>query len=187
MGWLSLYRRYSYGPELPPPAFGLTGFAIPTSFGAAASGTYLYSGDSNYDWGQGLPELDRWQEEHAQPQVAVWYFGQPFCLDSRRYHPLDLGGVAVDGPGGVREQVRGRIVAVSLTLLYAQGDGTAPVWFRANSRSAAHGLISSMISPESRRSLSYRVAGRPLVEACRLGDVLCVVSSPPPWLQSFFT
>ncbi len=33
--------------------------------------------DSNYDWGQGIPDLLRWYEENGRPAqgIAVWYFG----------------------------------------------------------------------------------------------------------------
>src|SRR5207245_1176379 len=36
---------------------------------------YLYLSDSNYDWGQGLPELARWQRHHRDTPLEVWYFG----------------------------------------------------------------------------------------------------------------
>ena len=36
---------------------------------------YLHLSDSNYDWGQGLPELARWQRSRGGPPVDVWYLG----------------------------------------------------------------------------------------------------------------
>lgn len=42
-------------------------------WGGPESG-YLLASDSNYDWGQGLPELARWHDAHPGP-LAVWYFG----------------------------------------------------------------------------------------------------------------
>jgi hypothetical protein len=31
--------------------------------------------DSNYDWGQGLPQLREWWQHHDQPDLYVWYYG----------------------------------------------------------------------------------------------------------------
>ena len=31
--------------------------------------------DANYDWGQGLMDLDRWTAEHGLPTAKVWYYG----------------------------------------------------------------------------------------------------------------
>jgi hypothetical protein len=48
---------------------------------------YLYVSDSNYDWGQGLPELAQWQQERSAP-VTVWYFGlDPRYPDLVRFDP----------------------------------------------------------------------------------------------------
>jgi hypothetical protein len=49
---------------------------------------YLYVSDSNYDWGQGLPELAQWQQERSAP-VKVWYFGlDPRYPDLARFDPV---------------------------------------------------------------------------------------------------
>ena len=42
-------------------------------WGGANEG-YRVVSDSNYDWGQGLPELARWRRQRQQ-RLAVWYFG----------------------------------------------------------------------------------------------------------------
>jgi hypothetical protein len=31
--------------------------------------------DANYDWGQGLKDLDRWTADHGLPTAKVWYYG----------------------------------------------------------------------------------------------------------------
>jgi len=71
---------------------------------------YRVVSDSNYDWGQGLPELAEWQRAQQQP-LAVWYFG----TDTRfpeivRINPRnsDFEPLAIDG----------RALAVSSSLLY---------------------------------------------------------------------
>src|SRR5262249_1504837 len=40
-------------------------------WGGTKSG-YVRVSDANYDWGQGLPELARWQEQHGAARLAVW-------------------------------------------------------------------------------------------------------------------
>ncbi|MFM8272972.1 MAG: hypothetical protein ACKODX_11640 [Gemmata sp.] len=45
------------------------------AWGGRAAGNSLLH-DSNYDWGQGLPELRRWNAAHnGDEPLAVWYFG----------------------------------------------------------------------------------------------------------------
>ncbi|MGH9383214.1 MAG: hypothetical protein ACRD2N_02830 [Vicinamibacterales bacterium] len=66
---------------------------------------YLYVSDSNYDWGQGLPELWEWQASRSAP-VTVWYFGTDTRfpslprLDARTLdpaNPLPSGGYLAVG------------------------------------------------------------------------------------------
>lgn len=71
---------------------------------------YRAVSDSNYDWGQGLPELSAWQRADGRP-MAIWYFG----TDTRfpelvRFNPR--------APGGDRRALDGRLLAVSASLLY---------------------------------------------------------------------
>lgn len=78
-------------------------------WGGAENG-YRVVTDSNFDWGQGLPELARWQQADGRP-MAIWYFG----TDTRfpelvRYYPGD--------PNVSRDTVNGRLLAVSASFLY---------------------------------------------------------------------
>lgn len=81
---------------------------------------YHVVSDSNYDWGQGLPELAQWQQSHGGPTL-IWYFGtDPRFPQLRRFDPR-------------RESVdlklpQARYLAVSTSLLYggyltAEGPG----------------------------------------------------------------
>ena len=36
---------------------------------------YRYLSDSNYDWGQGLDDLRRWEEKSGHTDVKIWYYG----------------------------------------------------------------------------------------------------------------
>ena len=94
-------------------------------WGGTRTGYRLLS-DSNYDWGQGLLELNEWRERRGLAEIDVWYFG----LDPRvRQPPFQV--VLLHSEEWLRgqspaEAVRGRLVAVSTTLLYgAYAKGTA--------------------------------------------------------------
>lgn len=71
---------------------------------------YRVVSDSNYDWGQGLPELADWQQSHGSP-TAVWYFGtDPRFPDLQRYDPRRGALTALEA--------RPNYLAVSTSLLY---------------------------------------------------------------------
>jgi hypothetical protein len=44
------------------------------AWGGTEAGEHLLH-DSNYDWGQGLPELREWCDERGVDRMAVWYYG----------------------------------------------------------------------------------------------------------------
>jgi hypothetical protein len=76
--------------------------------------------DSNYDWGQGLKELAHWEHDHGVARVAVWYYGTDPGLGRGRFEPLPLHALPIKDSADVSRYVRGRLVAASTTLLYAQ-------------------------------------------------------------------
>jgi len=87
------------------------------AWGGTRTGYQLLS-DSNYDWGQGLLELDQWRRQRAVETIDVWYFG----LDPRVHLPpfrdLPLHSDAWLGGRSPVSAVRGKYVAVSTTLLH---------------------------------------------------------------------
>jgi hypothetical protein len=78
---------------------------------------YLCLSDSNYDWGQGLRELARWHEKN-NAQLDVCYFGSDPAIHKLGLRALTLEKLALHGPDGMLEQVRGHFLAVSTTALY---------------------------------------------------------------------
>jgi hypothetical protein len=84
--------------------------------------TYKYLGDSNYDWGQGLKDLDRWTAEHGLPQADVWYYGMDPVIrrdHDRRLLALHNGKLYdIQSPADTWKYVRGKVVAVGFTMLY---------------------------------------------------------------------
>jgi hypothetical protein len=86
-------------------------------WGGTARG-YLRLSDSNYDWGQGLKELDRWQRAHGVDLLEVWYFGTDPILKRLPLREVPLHSLPLQTPQDVTSQVRGRYLAVSTTLLF---------------------------------------------------------------------
>ena len=83
-----------------------------------ASRAYLCLSDSNYDWGQGVKELRRWQREQGLKQLDVWYFGADPAVNVPPLRHLPLHQLPLNQPQDVRAFVQGDYVAVGATLLY---------------------------------------------------------------------
>lgn len=83
---------------------------------------YLYVSDSNYDWGQGVPELLRWQERHGHAPLDVWYFGRDPRAMQGDLRYLQLQDVPLVDPADLVNWVQGRYLAVSTTMLYGGYD-----------------------------------------------------------------
>jgi hypothetical protein len=79
---------------------------------------YLYVSESNYDWGQGLKELENWRRQKELATLDVWYFGADPDLNRLPLHALPLHTLPIQSEQDVVEVLRGRRVAVSTTLLY---------------------------------------------------------------------
>jgi hypothetical protein len=79
---------------------------------------YLLLSDSNYDWGQGLCELERWRQKHTQDPLDVWYFGTDPALRMLPMKETRLQAMALYGPGDVLARLRGHYLAVSTTVLH---------------------------------------------------------------------
>jgi hypothetical protein len=77
--------------------------------------------DANYDWGQGLTDLDRWTAEHGLPTTRVWYYGMDPAMGTSnerlmRLHDKDEWPART--PADVASHVRGKVVAVGSSLRY---------------------------------------------------------------------
>ncbi len=97
---------------------------------------YLLLSDSNYDWGQGLHELARWQERHHAAPLDVWYFGSDPTVRRLPVRVLPLHALPLQGPEDVLAQVRGHYLAVGTTLLHGRtteqpGHRTAAAFLRS--------------------------------------------------------
>jgi hypothetical protein len=85
---------------------------------------YLCLSDSNYDWGQGLRALERWERRHGLSDMNVWYFGTDPVLKTLPVHPLPLHTLPINAPADLLAAVRGHYLAVSTTFLYGSYTNT---------------------------------------------------------------
>jgi hypothetical protein len=79
---------------------------------------YRWVSDSNYDWGQGLKDLEKWRLEQAVNSMNIWYFGTDPSITRLPLRHLPLHILPISSPQDVRMHARGSLLAVSTTLLY---------------------------------------------------------------------
>jgi hypothetical protein len=72
--------------------------------------------DSNYDWGQGLPELADWQQGHPDAPLQLWYFGTDPRAGREPFHAISPGSLS-DG-GELHHLCHGGYLAASTTHVY---------------------------------------------------------------------
>jgi Dolichyl-phosphate-mannose-protein mannosyltransferase len=85
-------------------------------WGGTARGYELVS-DSNYDWGQGVPELLAWQRQSGSA-VDVWYFGRDLKCYKPPLRGVHLQNLSIEGPDDIVRNLQGRYLAASMTLVY---------------------------------------------------------------------
>jgi hypothetical protein len=66
------------------------GLAYANELAGGPGRVHEHLGDSNCDWGQGLPDLAAWQRDHADAPLAVWYFGSDPLLTTLPVEPVEL-------------------------------------------------------------------------------------------------
>jgi len=91
-------------------------------WGGPAQGYRLVS-DSNYDWGQGLDDLARWQERSRVADLDVWYYGTDPLLAAMSVRNLRLHTMSVATESDLIAIVGGRVLAVGATVLFGPSFG----------------------------------------------------------------
>lgn len=94
------------------------GLAYVNGFWGGTADGYRLVSDSNYDWGQGLKELRRWQQLRGEAPLDVWYFGTDGLVRQEPLHLMPLHALPIHDRDDVIRAVRGRLLAVSTTILY---------------------------------------------------------------------
>lgn len=102
---------------------------------------YIHVSETNYDWGQGLPELEHWRQANGLPALDIWYFGTDPALSRLPLRNVPFHVLPIEQPRDVLAHIRGRYLAVSTTLLYGMAADTPAnrnaVEFLRNCRPAA--------------------------------------------------
>jgi hypothetical protein len=86
-------------------------------WGGTRTGYRLLS-DSNYDWGQGLLELEQWRKEHGVETIDVWYFGVDPRAQVPPFRLLPMHSREWLGDRSPALAADDKIVAVGTTLLF---------------------------------------------------------------------
>lgn len=88
---------------------------------------YLCLSDSNYDWGQGVKELEQWRRRQGLPELDVWYFGSDPAVGEGPLRMVKLHVLPLAGPTDVTRFVPGRYLAASTTMVYGTSTRDAVV------------------------------------------------------------
>ena len=86
-------------------------------WGGTANGYRIVS-DSNYDWGQGLPELLKWQQNHHDQPLDVWYYGVDPEMKQMPFRDAKLHCMPLKQPDDTATYIQNRYLAVATTLRY---------------------------------------------------------------------
>jgi len=79
---------------------------------------YLLLSESDYDHGQGLPDLANWQQQHDSPPLDVIYFGRDPAIHRMSVQQIPLRPAPVTLP----PTKAGRYLAISTTYLYGANE-----------------------------------------------------------------
>jgi hypothetical protein len=122
----STWRRYSLravivsglGWTVIVSAFGWpNGISFVNDLWGGTRNGYTLVSDSNYDWGQGLKELARWERRHNVATLNVWYYGTDEMLHSPQFKDTPLHAMDLCDRN-IGRALWARYLAVSTTLLY---------------------------------------------------------------------
>lgn len=96
------------------------------AWGGQEGGTHLLH-DSNYDWGQGVPELRAWNEAHngGQP-ISVWYYGSDPDVARAPLMQLGVSWIPVQYEGDLKNICPTKYLAVSISILSNNPAPTPP-------------------------------------------------------------
>ncbi len=78
---------------------------------------YRALSDSNYDWGQGLPDLLPYTAP-GQPPLAVWYYGTDPAAFRAPFIPMQLHTMPFSSPEDIKRIVGPARLAVGASILY---------------------------------------------------------------------
>ncbi len=90
-------------------------------FGGTKAG-YLVLSDSNYDWGQGIPELLEWHRKHSDVSLFLWYFGADSSAAREPFRSVDAA--MFRNADELIRMCHGGYLAASTSQIYGKGFAT---------------------------------------------------------------
>lgn len=114
-GWIALgiaWSAFSAARVFP------NGLAYANEIWGGTRDSYHLLSDSNFDWGQGLPELRAWASRKSVTTLDVWYFGRDPSSQNPPMRELPLHSREFVAGRSCAEITAGKCVAVSITLLH---------------------------------------------------------------------
>jgi hypothetical protein len=103
------------------------GICYTNSLWGGTSRGYLYLSDSNYDWGQGVPDLERWRRSRGLARIAVFYFGTDPRIRDEGFFAIRPEDFSVANLPAIARREGLRYLAVSTTLAYGNYDAAVPL------------------------------------------------------------
>lgn len=88
---------------------------------------YFYLSDSNYDWGQGVPELERWRRERGVKRIAVLYYGTDPAIAKPEFFALTPFNFSIATMPALARREAFRFVAAGTTVAYGVFDFSVPL------------------------------------------------------------
>jgi hypothetical protein len=79
---------------------------------------YRYVSETNYDWGQGLKQLEEWVNQHQVHRIDIWYYGTDTACKRPPFREVGFHQLPLKCPDDLLPHVQGHVVAVGLTHLY---------------------------------------------------------------------
>ncbi len=102
---------------VPPLAVWPNGLSYINALWGGPQQGYRYLSDSNYDWGQGLKELDEWRQIHGNHNLRIWYFGTDPRM-KRKDSFVFLHSLPLQSEEDVKARVGGSYLAVATSILH---------------------------------------------------------------------
>jgi hypothetical protein len=88
---------------------------------------HLRMHDSNFDWGQGLPELIRWKDQHPGRPLYMWYFGTDPGVNENGLTHLEVHRLPLKVPEDLDEYIPpDAYLAVSASNLFGNPGSMRP-------------------------------------------------------------
>ena len=88
---------------------------------------YLYLSDSNYDWGQGVPELERWRQSRGVKRMGVLYFGMDPAVKNPAFFIVPPWNFSIAEVPALARSQGFHYVAAGTTIVYGIFPRTAPL------------------------------------------------------------